>query len=149
MRIKSFLTIGGTLFIALVFVGCAATQTSVPEGVETESWQLELTEQTQGMLEMTLWRQEIHSGSFKVGGTITGKIEDHLGGTGNLKLSIDGTIENNILKAKLNGNAKLSEGPSSVTGTIKGTISHSEGLGTYSTKNKLGISAGNYKITKI
>ena len=148
MKIKSFLSMFTTLFVVLLFIACAGTEPSAPEGVETEIWRLELTDQTRGTLEMTLWRQENQPGVHVTGGKISGKIEDHLGGAGQISITFKGSITDGVFKASLSGKSKLTEGPSPVTGTIQGNLSDSKGSGTYRTKHKLGTSKGGYTMIK-
>jgi hypothetical protein len=116
---------------------------------EAETWELQLTGHTKGTLKMTLRRGEIQKHICPIAGEFSGRIEDHIGGTGELRCKLEGKIEKNFLRAYITGHADMEKEPVLLSGTMKGTISQSEGLGTYRIAHPRGSSTGKWTLRKI
>jgi hypothetical protein len=128
---------------------CAHGNQVDPEDPEIEIWELQLTGQTQGTLYMLIKRTEIENGIYGIAGKFYGKINDHIGGRGEADYKLEGKIEGDSFKASFSGHSEMAEGPSSVDGRMNGTISESQGSGTWSALHALGPSNGRYMMKKI
>ncbi len=118
--------------------------------VGTEVWELEVTGDSTGKLEMVLERAEIENNIHSVSGKLSGLIHDYHGGPLELRCKLKGKIENNMLLADFTGYAAQVEiGNVYVTGTIRGTIIKSKGLGTWNMKHSMGSSVGECTMKRI
>lgn len=149
IKMKGNLIACVVFIILLSFHGCASTPPSVTKDAEVEFWQLELSGQTQGNLEMTLQRAETQKGVYSISGKIVGEIKDHLGGEGKGDYKIKGSVKDGVLKANLTGHSRVTEGLSAITGNIQGKLFNMEGSGTWNMNHALGSSSGSYTIKKM
>jgi len=128
------------------FYSCAHKEAADVMDTEAEIWELQLTGETKGKLKMMLKREEIEKDIYSIAGKFSGRIEDHIGGRGKLECKFEGKIEKNTLLADFTGYADMQNAGVSVDGTIKGTISKSQGSGTWSMTHSEGSSAGEWTI---
>lgn len=133
---------------ALTPFGCAHKAPTTDTDAEVEIWQLELTGQTRGKLQMTLGRIETEKDIYSVTGKISGEINDQIGGSGSADYKLVGKIENDVLTLRFNGHSQMAEGSSSVIGTMRGSISKLQGSGTWKVVHALGSSTGQYTMKK-
>lgn len=118
--------------------------------VGAETWELQLTGDTQGKLELFLEREEIVKDTYSVRGKLSGLVQDYHGGPLELRCKLEGKIESNIILADFTGYAAHVEiGSVFVTGTIRGAISKSKGLGNFSMKHSMGSSVGEWTMKQI
>ena len=141
-----------TLFL-LVFsmsylFSCAHGDQIDPGDPEVEIWELQLTGQTQGTLSMLIKRTKVENDIYVIAGKFYGKIDDHIGGKGETDYKLEGRIEGDFFKASFTGHSEMAEGPSYVSGSMKGTISKSQGSGTWRALHSLGPSSGKYTMKK-
>lgn len=127
---------------------CAHGDQIDPGGPEIEIWELQLTGQTQGTLSMLIKRTKIQNDIYVIAGKFYGKIHDHIGGKGEADYKLEGRIEGDFFKASFSGHSEMAEGPSYVNGSMKGTISKSQGSGTWRALHALGPSTGKYTMKK-
>jgi hypothetical protein len=131
------------------FFACAHKEPAETENTEVEIWELQLTGGTQGNLNMLIKRTKIENDIYAIAGKLYGKIEDHIGGTGEADYKLEGKIERDVFKASFSGHSEMAEGPSDVSGRMRGTVSNSLGSGTWNAIHSLGSSAGKYTMKKI
>ena len=127
---------------------CAHGDQIDPGDPEVEIWELQLTGQTQGTLSMLIKRTKIQNDIYVIAGKFFGKIHDHIGGKGEADYTLEGKIEGDFFKASFAGHSEMAEGPSHVSGSINGTISESQGSGTWRALHALGPSTGKYTMKK-
>ena len=131
------------------FFACAHKEPAETENTEVEIWELQLTGGTQGNLNMLIKRTKIENDIYAIAGKLYGKIEDHIGGTGEADYKLEGKIERDVFKASFSGHSEMAEGPSDVSGRMRGTVSNSLGSGTWNAIHSLGSSTGKYTMKKI
>ena len=131
------------------FFACAHKEPVVTGDTEAEIWECQLTGGTQGNLNMLIKRTKIENDIYAIAGKLYGKIEDHIGGTGEADYKLEGKIERDVFKASFSGHSEMAEGPSDVSGRMRGTVSKSLGSGTWNAIHSLGSSAGKYTMKKI
>ena len=141
-----------TLFLLVFSMGylfsCAHGDQIDPGDPEVEIWELQLTGQTQGTLSMLIKRTKIENDIYAIAGKFYGKIDDHIGGKGEADYKLEGRIEGDFFKASFSGHSEMAEGPSYVSGSMNGTISKSQGSGTWRALHSLGPSTGKYTMKK-
>lgn len=126
---------------------CAHGEQIDPGDTEVEIWELQLTGETQGIINI-LKKTEIENGVYAIVGKLCGKIDDHIGGKGEADYKLEGRIEADFFKASFSGHSEMAEGPSYVSGSISRTIIKSQGSGTYRALHSLGPSTGKYTMKK-
>ena len=148
-RLRHELTVLFLFVFALnSFYSCAARNERID--TETEIWEFQMTGQTEGKLEMMLKQVEIEKDISSIAGKFSGKIRDHYGGMGWLSCKLKGKIEKNIFLADFTGYADVTKGRVSVWGAMRGTVSNSQGSGTWGLKVSRGsASSGEWTIKKI
>lgn len=134
------------VFALSSFYSCAHKEAADVIDTEAEIWELQITGETTGKLKMMLKREEIQKDIYSMAGKFSGRIKDHIGGRGKLECKLEGKIEKNTLLASFTGYADMEEAGVRVDGTIKGTISKSQGFGTWSMAHSEGSSAGEWTI---
>jgi hypothetical protein len=144
----------GIVGLLLVFsmsypLSCAHREQIDPGDTEVEIWELQLTGETQGIINMLLKKSEIENGVYSIVGKLCGKIDDHIGGKGEADYKLEGRIEGDFFKASFSGHSEMAEGPSYVNGSMNGTIFESQGSGSWSALHSLGPSTGKYAMKKI
>ena len=149
-RLKLEFTVMFLIALALnYFFACAHKEPTETGDAEVEIWELQLTGGTQGNLNMRIKRTKIENGVYALTGKLYGKIDDHIGGKGEADYKLEGKIEKDVFKASFSGHSEMAEGPSDVSGRMRGTISKSQGSGTWNALHALGSSAGSYTMKKI
>ncbi|MBT8356333.1 MAG: hypothetical protein HKO79_12455 [Desulfobacterales bacterium] len=138
------------LFFALTyFSACVHQQQIDPKDTNVEVWELKLSGQTEGKLEMLMKRDEIGEGIYSIIGKISGTIDDHRGGLGDADYKFNGKIENNAFSIHLGGHSEMAEGPSSIIGKLNGIVELSKGSGQWVVTHALGSSTGKYVMVKL
>jgi hypothetical protein len=128
------------------FFSCAHKESTVTGDTEVETWELQLTGDTQGRLKLLIMRTKIENDTYAIAGKLYGKIEDHIGGPGQAAYELEGKIEKDVFKARFSGHSDMAEGPSDVSGHMRGSVFKSRGSGTWNAVHSLGSSAGNYSM---
>ena len=128
---------------------CEHKELAETENTQVELWELQLTGGTQGNLNMIIKRTNIENDTYAIAGKLYGKIEDHIGGTGEADYKLEGKIKRDVFKASFGGHFDMAEGPSHVSGHMTGTVFKSLGSGTWNAIHSLGSSAGKYTMKKI
>lgn len=146
---QRFMVIFMPMLLLNYFVACAHKETTETAGIQAEVWELKITGDTEGTLKMVLRRAEIKRDTYSIAGEFSGNIIDHIGGQGQCVCKFKGKIEKNILSADFYGPAMMAGIGVQLTGTIKGNVSDSEGLGTFSLIHSMGSSDGEWTIKKI
>jgi hypothetical protein len=144
-----FIAVLAFVAIQSILFACASNAPTVTAMAEVEAWELELTGQTVGNLKMTLKRIRIDEDMYSITGKISGSIKDDRAGLGDADYKLKGKIDKGILTASLGGRSEMAEGPSAVSGRMKGTVSGSLGSGTWRVSHVYGYSAGKYTMKKI
>lgn len=148
-RLNSKSIVGLLLVFSLSYLfSCAHGDQIDPGDPEVEIWELQLTGETQGNLNMLIKRTKIENDIYAIVGKLCGKIDDHIGGKGEADYKLEGRIEGDFFKASFSGHSEMAEGPSYVSGSIRGTIINSQGSGTYRALHSLGPSTGKYTMKK-
>ena len=142
--------IAGLLFVFSMsyLFSCAHGEQIDPGDTQVEIWELQLTGETQGIINMLIKRTKIENDIYAIVGKLCGKIDDHIGGKGEADYKLEGRIEGDFFKASFSGHSEMAEGPSYVSGSMRGTIINSQGSGTYSALHSLGPSSGKYTMKK-
>ncbi len=146
---NSFIAVLAFVAIQVILFACASNTPTVTGKADVEAWALELTGQTVGKLRMTLKRYNIEKDIHSFKGKLTGPIKDHRGGMGDADYKLKGKINKGIFKASIGGYSNMTEGPSSVSGSMKGKIVGSQGSGTWRVIHALGSSIGKYTMKKL
>lgn len=137
-------------FFALTyFFACAHQQPIDPKDTDVEVWEIKLSGQTEGKLEMLMKRVEIGEGMYSIIGKISGTIDDHRGGFGEADFKFKGKIENKVFSVHLGGHSETAEGPSSIVGKMNGTVEMLQGSGHWAVSHALGSSSGKYVMVKL
>jgi hypothetical protein len=138
-------------FVAILSIlfACASQTPTIAGKANVEAWEVELTGQTVGKLKMTLKRYYVESDIHSFKGKLTGPIQDHRGGFGDAEFNVKGKINKSVFTTNIGGYANMSEGPSTVSGSMKGKIISSQGSGTWRIIHALGISTGKFTMKKI
>ena len=148
-RLNSRFIAGLLLVFSLSYLfSCAHGEQIDPGDTEVEIWELQLTGETQGIINMLLKKTEVENGVYAIVGKLCGKIDDHIGGKGEADYKLEGRIEGDFFKASFSGHSEMAEGPSYVSGSMSGTIIKSQGSGTYRALHSLGPSTGKYTMKK-
>jgi hypothetical protein len=64
-------------------------------------------------------------------GKMAGPIKDYQWGSGDADYKFKGKIDNKLIELRFSGSSNMAEGPSTVSGTMKGAVSMLEGSGTW------------------
>jgi hypothetical protein len=136
-------------FVISYFFACAHQKPVDPTDKDLEVWQLKLSGQTEGELEMLMKLVEVGGGMYSIIGKISGAINDHRGGSGEANFKFKGKIENNVFSAHLSGHSEMREGPSIIVGEMRGTFEILQGAGNWTVSHALGISTGKYVMVKL
>jgi hypothetical protein len=115
---------------------------------KAEVWELQLTGDTEGTLELVLRRAKIEKDIYSIKGEFSGNIIDHVGGQGKCVCQLKGIIYKNVVMADFNGPVETADTEVDLKGTMKGTISDTKGFGTFSLTHSMGISDGEWTIKK-
>jgi hypothetical protein len=134
------------VFALSSFYSCAHKEPVDIIDTEAEIWELQITGDTEGKLKMMLTRERIEKDIYSIAGNFSGRIKDHIGGTGELQCKLRGKIEKNIFLGDFAGPADMGVMSVYVQGTMKGAISKSQGFGTWSLTHQAGSSAGEWAI---
>lgn len=146
-RVKQRLTVVFLIvFLPYYFLGCAHEDTTGSAGARLEIWELQLTGQTRGTVEFRLQREKIEKDRYLINGRLFGSVIDHqAGGPSDLRCKLKGKIERNEMMADLTGHLSGTEiGALRVAGKMLGTISESQGSGTWSITHSHGSSVGEW-----
>lgn len=131
-----------------IFVFALTCFYSYADGAETETWELQLTGEMKGTLKMILKRAQSETEIYSIAGKFSGKIHDYEGGLGRLSCKLKGKIEKGVFVASFTGYADLAVNVR-VKGTMKGTVSKSQGFGTWSLKHSQGSRAGEWTTKRL
>lgn len=116
---------------------------------KAEIWELQMTGQTKGTLKMVLKPVQTEKDICSIAGEFSGRIRDHLGGIGKVRCKLKGKIEKDSFLADFTGPADMRMCNVVVRGTMRGTVSKSQGSGTYRLRHARGSSSGKWTIKKI
>ena len=115
---------------------------------EAEKWEMQLTGNTVGKVNLLLQRKQIEKDVYDVTGKFGGMVTDYGGGGGLINGTLSGKIKGNVFQTRIAGSAKMAS-EVEITGTIKGTISQFQGSGTYFVSHDEGSSAGKWTMERI
>ncbi|MGD8667296.1 MAG: hypothetical protein PVG59_19340 [Desulfobacterales bacterium] len=131
---KTSLALNLNLLIIIVFTwaffqACRSDSLSNNRDSDTEIWEIELSGNTEGKLQMRLEKKKIGTAKYSISGRLYGTINDYRWGIGEADYKLSGTIENQSIKASFSGLSDMAEGPSGSNGNFSGTLSDSQGSG--------------------
>ena len=116
---------------------------------DVELWEMKLTGDTVGVFKLQLKRVKTEKGFHNISGKFSGTMNDRTFGQGKMTMKLKGKIENDALRAKLSGSASVSDGHVSLRGTMKGTLSETQGFGTWSMTHDWGSPKGEWTMKRI
>lgn len=138
------------VFFALTYLfSCAHQQPIDTKDKDVEVWEIKFSGQTKGKLELLMKRVEIGEGMYSILGKISGPINDHRAGPGEVDFKFKGKIENKVFSVKLGGHSETAAGPSSIFGKMNGTVEMLQGSGQWAISHALGSSTGKYAMVKL
>ncbi len=121
---------------------------SYVNGAEAEIWELQLAGDMKGKLKMTLKQTKIEEEGYAIAGEFSGRVQDYEAGRGRLKCKLKGKIEKGVFVADFTGYADLAVNVP-VHGDVKGTISESQGAGTWGLTHSQGSRTGEWTMKRI
>ena len=135
-------------FVLPIFISCSPKQSIETEEFEKEIWELHLTGEVVGKLNMVLIRIKTEDEISTITGQISGRLKDYRAGTGTGDYKLEGKIDKDVFKANFSGNSNMEAGPSPTSGRLNGTVYRSRGSGRYSVLHAFGSSHGEYIMKK-
>jgi hypothetical protein len=144
-----FISILTSVAILSILFACSSQTQTVTAKAAVEVWEVQLSGQTVGRLKMNLQRYKIENEIQSFKGKLTGPIKDHRGGFGDAEFRLKGKINKNIFTTSIGGYADMTEGPSTVSGSMNGKIISSQGSGTWRITHALGISTGKFTMKQL
>lgn len=147
------------MIIALVsalgfFCSCAHNGSMDTSLADAEVWELTITGGTQGKCSMFLRPSKGTENFYNVEAEFSGRIHNEPWGPGKLNFNLHGKSRKKDFKADMSGFVLMLEGQAagtnvSVTGYAEGSLSETEGLGTWSVNYKFGVSEGQWRAVKV
>lgn len=137
------------VFVPICFFACSHKQSLDIKETEAEIWELQLTGEIVGKLELLLTRVKINNDIYSITGKISGRLKDRRAGTGTAEYKLEGKIEKSVFNGNFSGRSNMEVGSSPTSGTITGMVFKSQGSGKYSVLHALGSSHGYYIMKKI
>ncbi len=134
------------VFFLLLFAGAGLDYAS---DVEVEIWELKLTGDTEGVFIMQVKRVNKEKGRTEISGKFSGSMNDLIFGRGEMLCRLKGKIENEAFEGKINGFAEVTMGMVSLSGTLRGTVLESSGVGSWKIIHDMGLPEGKWVIKKI
>lgn len=115
----------------MLLAGCVTTETA-PEGAKT-LWVGEMTGMGEGEMKLNSWEVTGEGDVQEVNSQVLVKITSTAGGYGGGTLTgrLTGRIKDGLLEATFVGFARVSDGNASVHGRFIGTVSETQGFGTW------------------
>ncbi len=157
-NIKRMTTIAAFVFVFLftcfsVSVFAEPKQPVDTGDAEEEIWELVVTGDTESKCNMVLKQSKIEKDTYFVSGKISGKIQDLRWGAGHITFKLKGKTGKSIFVAGLSGHADMDEGEAAgvyfVYGKLKGTLSKSQGFGTWQVEHEFGSPSGEWTAKRI
>ncbi len=123
-------------------------------GAQVEVWELQISGDTEGKCDLFLKRSETEKDVYFVTGKFSGKIEDTQWGAGRLDCKLTGKTRKSDFSIDWKGFANMQDGDAAdmslpVTGKAKGSLTESEGSGTWSCTHEWGMISGKWTVKKI
>lgn len=137
------------VFGPVCFLTCSHKQSIDIKETEAEIWELQLSGEIVGKLELLLRRVKINNDIYTVTGKISGRLKDRRAGTGTAEYKLEGKIEKSVFNGNFSGSSNMEVGSSPTSGTIIGMVFKSQGSGKYNVMHALGSSHGYYVMKKI
>jgi hypothetical protein len=147
-RSKGKTIITFSILASLLVLGCASTQ--VEPGAVAEMWEGKVTGMIDGDIKFSIARIAGENNAFSVKGNMVMKARRIAGGygEGEIRCIIKGKIKNEVMNARINGTAVVSEGSSSVSGNLVGTMSKTQAFGTWNLSHVEGVHSGEWTAEK-
>jgi hypothetical protein len=147
-RSKEKTVITFSILAFLLLLGCASTQ--IEPGTVAEMWEGKVTGMIDGDIKFSIARIAEENNVFSLKGNMVMKAQEIAGGygEGRISCSIKGKIKNGVMNARLFGRAKVSEGTADVSGDLVGTISRTQGFGTWTLSHVEGVHSGKWTAEK-
>jgi hypothetical protein len=149
---KRFVTI--TILISVCFMIapfcvpnaiCGSSKKTTPAQI----WTGEMTGMFVGTMKLKVWQDENKKGEMIIQSKVKVKLESTRGhGSGYAQGTINGKIKDGLLKAMFNGTAHVAQGSRPFRGKMIGTLSDSQGLGTYDLNTSVGQYTGEWTMEK-
>jgi hypothetical protein len=117
--------------------------------IENEIWELKLTGDTEGIFEIKIKRVKNEKGLNEISGKFSGPMTDRIFGRGEMICRLNGQIEHEAFSAKISGFAEVTMGMVSISGTLRGTVLESSGVGSWKIIHDWGSPEGKWVIKKI
>ena len=139
-----------SLFICILFpFSITITGPDYASEIDVEIWELKLSGDTEGVFEMQMKRVKNEKGLSEISGRFSGPMNDRIFGRGEMICRLKGNIENDAFSAKINGFAEVTMGMVSLSGTLRGTVLESSGVGSWKIIHDWGSPEGKWVIKKI
>ena len=157
-NIKRITTIAAFVFVFLFTCFNASVFAEPKQPVDTgdaeeEIWELIITGDTESRCNMVLKQSKIEKDTYFVSGKFSGKIQDLQWGPGRIRCKLKGKSGKSIFVADLSGHADMDEGDAAgihfVSGKLKGTLSKSQGFGTWQVEHGFGSPSGQWTAKRI
>ncbi len=123
-------------------------------GAKEEVWELQLKGEWKAKFKVVFKKASPEKDVFILSGKFAGKIDDSQWGNLDTRLKLEGKSENNSFVAVLSGHVAGTESTAAsysglVKGKFKGTLSNSQGSGTYEIIHNWGAPGGEWTLKKI
>jgi len=137
------------VFVLNCFFALARQNPANTSDAKGEVWKLQFRGDTEGTLKLVLRRAKIEKNIYSINGEFSGSIIDRIGGQAECVLKLKGIIYKDLLLADFSGPAETVDTVVDLKGSMKGTISDTQGFGTFSLIHSMGFSDGEWTIKKI
>jgi len=117
-------------------------------GTNAEMWELAITGDTEGKLKMVFERMQTSHDIYSLTGKFSGDVNDYQGGFGQCSFKLQGKIDSGKIVATFNGFCGMSEWDMTPKGYLKGTLSDTQGSGTYRIDQDKGYSEGKWTLKR-
>ena len=120
---------------------------------QEEIWELVITGETEATCNMVLKKVENEVDTYTVTGKFKGELMDAIWGAGTLRCKLKGKTKKSVFVAQISGQAYMRDGHAagvhSLWAKLRGSLSRSQGFGTWSVQHEHGSPSGKWTAKKI
>ena len=154
-NIRAKIVLVVSLVLAMIyFPGCVHKEATVIEDAHQEIWDLRISGDTKGRCTMVLRQSKTKKGFYSVSAEFSGKIEDKGWGAGILNFKLEGKTRKDVFTSDIGGLVDMMDGDAAgssfnVLGKMNGSLSESQGSGTWSVTHAHGAPGGKWEASRI
>jgi len=126
-----------------------------PEGDGGQIWEVTFTGDIDSKSNLVLKKSKTEEDTYFVSGKFSGKMQDERWGAGEIRCELKGRTTKSMFSVKISGYAHIQEGeaaafsPHRVWGKFRGTLSKSQGFGTWDLQHQYGAPKGEWTAKRI